>query len=384
MGRKICYIVTMPMTINAFFIPQLNYLAEKGFDVSLVCSQDEKDPLRDTLSDKIHKKTIQIPRGVSVAGTVSAIKRLTDYFKKESFDMIQYSTPNAAFCASIGGVLAKVPVRNYHLMGLRYLGNKGISRMILKQLEIVSCSLSTSIECVSQSNLELCIKEKLFKKGKGTVVLHGSSGGIDLSRFNVNLRAQYRSEIRKKYAINESTFVFGFVGRITKDKGINEILSAFEKLGLDNVKLLMVGSTEGADTLDQDLYKRSQSNPNVIYTGPVKDVERYYSAIDVLLLPSYREGFGNVIIEAAAMGTPAIVSEIPGPIDTSLKDETALWITPGNSDELRKAMIQIENDRSKHKAMTERSVNFVKESFDDKKLNEAIYLRKLKLLKESN
>ena len=119
MNAKICYVVTVPITIRAFFIPQLKYLAENGFDVSVVCSKD--DSLQKELGKKITYYPMEIPRGMSFLGSLKAIGHLTQFFKKEKFDLIQYSTPNAAMYASIAGRITKIQVRNYHLMGFRYL-----------------------------------------------------------------------------------------------------------------------------------------------------------------------------------------------------------------------------------------------------------------------
>ena len=208
---KICYMVTIPLTIESFFIPQLQYLAANGFDVTVVCSNDSS--LQEKLGESIRFYPIDIPRGISVGGSIYALKALTHFFKKEKFDLIQYSTPNAAFYSSIAAKRADCKVRNYHLMGLRYLGASGMGRIILKALEIIACYNSTSIECVSKSNMEMGIKEGLFPKEKVTVVWNGSTGGVDLSRFDFSKRQQWRGEIRKEFGYSESDFVFGFVGR---------------------------------------------------------------------------------------------------------------------------------------------------------------------------
>lgn len=375
MKTKICYVVTVPVTIRAFFIPQLKYLAENGFDVSVVCSKD--DFLQKELGEKITYYPMEIPRGMSFWGSLKAIGHLIQFFKKEKFDLIQYSTPNAAMYASIAGRLTKIQVRNYHLMGFRYLGASGISKRILKMMEIISCRNSTHIECVSKSNLEIGIKEKIFEKDKAVVVWNGSSGGVDLKRFDYSKRTEYRNEIRSKFGISKDEFVFGFVGRITRDKGVNEILEAFSLI--ENAKLLMIGNVEEKESLNSVLYQNSLSDCNIVYTGLVSDVEKYYAALDVLLLPSYREGFGNVVIEAAAMGTPAIVSNIPGPIDAIKKNTTAVVVHPQNTAELYVAMKKMqETDCTLMGAV---ALNYVKLHFCSEILCEKIVERKKKLLR---
>lgn len=373
MRVKICYIVTVPITIRAFFIPQLKYLAENGFDVSVVCSKD--DFLQRELGEKITYHPMEIPRGMSLLGSIKAIYHLIQYFKKEKFDLIQYSTPNAAMYASIAGRLTKIKVRNYHLMGFRFFGANGIPKRILKAMEVIICSNSTHIECVSKSNLELGINEKIFEKDKAAIVWNGSSGGVDLKRFDYSKRLAYRKEIRLRFGISKDDFVFGFVGRITRDKGINEILEAFSSI--KNAKLLMVGNVEEEELLNSVLYQNSLCDPNIVYTGLVLDVEKYYAAVDVLLLPSYREGFGNVVIEAAAMGTPAIVSNIPGPVDAIEIGETALVVNTKDVESLLKAMRKILT--MDYIGMGRQAEQFAREKFDSIVLCRKILERKEKM-----
>lgn len=373
---KICYVVTIPLTIEAFFIPQLKYLANNGFDVTVICSNSST--LQKKLGESIHFCPIEIPRGISIGGSVSAIKKLTIFFRKEKFDLIQYSTPNAAFYSSIASRIVGCKVRNYHLMGFRYLGASGKGKFLLKLLEKVACWNSTSIECVSKSNMEIGIAEKLFSREKATVVWNGSTGGVDLVRFDFNKRAQWRREVRDELGYDEDDFVYGFVGRITRDKGINELLAAFLELK-DNSKLLLVGDIEKDNHLDTGLLVEAQENSNIKIHRFVSDIERYYAAIDVLVLPSYREGFGNVVIEAGAVGTPAIVTDIPGPTDTIDREKTALVVPVKNLSALEESLKKIRE--SDYIAMGKKATQFAKEKFDSRVLCEKILERKEMLLR---
>lgn len=372
---KLCYVVTIPLTIESFFIPQLKHLAENGFDVTVVSSNDST--LQEKLGDMVRFCPIDIPRGISVHGSIYALKELTKFFEKEQFDLIQYSTPNAAMYASIAAKQVGCRVRNYHLMGLRYLGASGLGRFILKTLEKITCHDSTSIECVSKSNMEMGIKEGLFPPEKVTVVWNGSTGGVDLERFDFAKRNQWRDEIRSELGFCNNDFVYGFVGRVTRDKGINELLEAYFSLNTD-AKLLIVGPMDEIQTLDAQLVEKAHSHPNVLFHNTVTDVERYFAAIDVLMLPSYREGFGNVVIEAAAVGTPAIVSDIPGPMDAIDQDKTALVVPVKNVQALSEAMEKIR--RLDIVQMGENAAAFSRSHFDNRELNEKIVERKKKLL----
>ena len=372
--KKICYVVTIPLTIRAFFIPQLKFLSKNGFDVTVVCGDDGK--IAEELGSEIHFHGIDMPRGVSFIGSLRAVARLKTFFKEQKFDLIQYSTPNAALYASIAAKAAGCGVRNYHLMGNRFLGSKGIGKAILKLMDKTACRLSTSIECVSRSNLELGAEEGVYSKDKATVVWNGSSGGVDLKRFDISKREEWRNRLRRELGYRDDDFIFGFTGRITRDKGMNELLQAFFELN-DESKLFIIGYDDSG-TLDPALWEKAVSSPRVKIHSPSGEIEKYYALFDVLVLPSYREGFGNVVIEAAAMGTPAIISGIPGPIDAVIPGRTAVTVKPGDAAGLAAAMERLQTlDVSK---MGADAARFVESSFDSNVLCEKILERKKSLL----
>lgn len=371
---NICYVTTIGLSIKAFFIPQLKYLASKGHNVSVICSYE--DGLQELLGDTITYIPVEIPRGMSAIGTLKATKNIAQLLKKGDYDIVQYSTPNAAFCTSIASCLAGVKVRNYHLMGFRYQGFNGIKRAFFKKIEQITCRLSTDIECVSLTNREMGIKEKVFQGSKAVVVWNGSSGGVDCNRFSDEHRDEWKAEIRKKLNISDSFFVFGFAGRITKDKGIDELLAAFQQIKNQNTVLLMIGDFEGEQDLNQDLLHKAKLDPHVVFVPFVDNIEQYYAAMDVIVLPSYREGFGMVIAEAAAMGVPAIVTRIPGPTDFVLEGKTALVVPPRDSTELAKAMNTFIEDPSLAEQMGKMSSSYTKDMFDSQILCRKILERK--------
>lgn len=373
--KKICYVVTIPATIESFFIPQLKFLAESEYDVTVVCSNSST--LKNELGAKVKFHPIDIPRGISLSGSIKAIRELTRFFKKEKFDLIQYSTPNAAFYASIAAKNVGCRVRNYHMMGLRFLGASGIGRQILKSIEKITCNNSTSIECVSKSNLQMGIEEGLFSAQKAVVVWNGSTGGVDCKKFDYQKRNEWRKQIRTKLGYSEDDFVYGFVGRITRDKGINEMLEAFFSLE-ESSKLFLIGRMDGDSTLSPNLMEKARKHPDVKFHEYVLDIERYYAAIDVLLLPSYREGFGNVVIEAGAVGTPAIVTNIPGPIDTIDAGNTALTVEVKSAADLAEKMKKIRE--ADYKTMGQSAARFAMEKFDSTQLYKKILERKQRLL----
>ncbi len=377
MHKKICYVTTIPGTMRAFFVTQLQHLDACGYEVCAICSPD--DIITPELKKKVRVISVPISRGIAIKGLKKTIDTLTDVFKREKFDLVQYSTPNAAFCSAIAAKRAGIKIRNYHLMGFRYLGFTGVKKLIFKALEKVTCHFSTHIECITPSNMEMGIRERVFPKEKVCIVGNGSTGGIDTKRFDYERRNEWRKAVREELGYSEADFVFGFVGRITRDKGINELLEAFAGIK-ENCKLLFIGTAEGLDTLDKKLYAEAQEDTRIQFHSRVKDVEKYYAALDVLLLPSWREGFGMVIAEAAAMGTPAIVSRIPGPIDVISDGETALTVNVKDAADLKEKMEMLLQDSALREKLGKNGVSFIREKFDSQYLLQKIAERKEELL----
>lgn len=339
--KKICYITTIPLTIDSFILKSIEYLHENtDWEFSVICDEDLEFAKR--LPEYVRYFPVKMKRGISLLG-IKAMFQMKRIFKQEKFDLIQYSTPNASLYAALAGKLAKIPVRLYCQWGMAFVGFTGIKRKIFKTIEKTVCSLSTWIEPDSKSNLEFSHEQKLYSENKSSVIWNGSACGVDLKKFDFTQKNEYRKMIRDKYDIPENAFVFGFVGRITKDKGINELFEASRKIieNNENVYLLMVGGMELDATVNEAAYQWSKESNHVIYAGYTKAVEQYMSAMDCYILPSYREGFGLGVVEAEAMGVPVIVTNIPGPIDAMIKDKTGLIVKKADVQDLTNAMVKI-------------------------------------------
>ena len=380
---KICYVATVPITLKAFVLPSIKYIHDNtDWDITVVC--DYEKAFKEELPDYVHYHPISMKRGINLSG-IGAVLKMIKFFKKEKFDLIQYSTPNASLYASVAGKIAKIPIRLYCQWGMVFVGFSGIKRLIFKLEEKLVCKLSTWIEPDSKSNLNFAHEQGLYPKDKGSVVWNGSASGVNLTKFDINNKSEWRHTIRKKYNIGEKDFVFGFIGRITGDKGINELFSAFKDrfANKPNTYLMLVGEVEKAETVDEQLYNWAEENDRVCFCGWTNAVEQYLSAMDVYILPSYREGFGSGVIEAEAMGLPVIVSNIPGPTDAMLKDKTGLVVEKADVKSLAEAMNTIYNDRELYQSLASKAHNFAKEHFEQNKLFEYIVDDRKKLLGEN-
>ena len=367
--KKICIVTTMWSSINNWITPFLNEYNDRGIDVTVVCNMNEEYEIE--LKKRfpfLHTYSIPFPRGINFFGSLKSVKALNDFFRRSSFDMVQYSTPNASFYASLAAKLQKIPVRLYCQWGMVYVTQTGIKRKIFRYMEKTICKNSTCIQPDSVGNLEFCRKEGFYGESNSCVIWNGSAKGIDLSAYDVTKKSEYAEEIRERYGLKDSDTVIGFVGRLGREKGCNELFTAFRKIKADheNAKLLFVGPIEKEDTIDPELLEYFRSCDDIIKTGRVSDVEKHMAAMDVFTLPSYREGFGMSVVEASAMEVPVVTTNYPGPSSAMLEGVTGLCVDVKDADGLEKALRDLITDKEKAAQMGKNGRNFVVNSFDQK------------------
>lgn len=310
---KICGITTRPETAKVMF-NNMRYSSENGYDCTIICQPYE--PFINGDIEWARYIPLNMNRGnVSPLEVYKATKQLHKILKKEKFDIIIYASSNAGLYASIAGKTANVPIRIYCQWGIPYVDLSGAKRKFYKLIEYLTCKFSTYILPDSHKNLEFAISDNLYPREKGFVLGKGSAQGVNLSRFNINKKVLWRNEIRKIYGIPNDVKVLCFVGRIVPQKGVNELLNAFISLNKNDLYLLVVGPPDEINHLDQITLQKAKSLPNIIFTGSVDDPERYHASADFFILPSYREGFPNTILEAGALGIPSIVTNINGMAD---------------------------------------------------------------------
>lgn len=342
--KKICIITTVSGTLESFVIPTLELFAQSGYDITLVSNMS--DEFLTKYSPKYNCINIPMKRGIYLIDCIKVPFFLYNLFKKNKYDIIQYATPNAALYSSIGALLARAPKRVYCQWGIRYVGKRGIMRWILKQMEYITCLFSTHIRPASRKNLAFSVEEGLYIREKASVIGDGGTVGVDLKEYNIEKKTEYKSEIRDKYSNLRDKYVYCFVGRFSVDKGCNELLKAFKRL-LElrkDIALLIIGNFE--EKLAEE-HKWILNSTNVVMTGTaVHDVYRYLAASDVLVHPSYREGFSMVIQEAMAMALPVITTDIPGPSEVIENNKSGLLVNVKDVESLFKSMMWILDNRN--------------------------------------
>ena len=344
--KKICICTTVSVTMKSFVVPTVEYLHNTcGYDITLICNDD--NAFRESLPEYIHFIPVHMARGVDIKGFKSVLS-LIKVFKREHFDMVQYSTPNASCYASIAAKHCHVPIRLYCQWGIRYVGLSGLKRKIFKAIEKVACRNSTIIRAVSPLNKQFAVNEGLYREEKASIVGNGGTIGVDSSVYSIAEKAVWKKEIREKYNLADDDFVLGFSGRISIDKGCRELLTAFRSLSQNypKSKLFVVGPFEEHCGIDPELLRWARESKQVVFTGLIsgKDMCKYYSAMDVLVHPTYREGFGMVIQEAGALAVPTITTKIPGASEVMVDGISSIHIEAKNSESLFKAMEKLLND----------------------------------------
>lgn len=322
-NKKICIVSTISTTLESFVIPVARYMQANGWDVTLASSMDPK--FIEKYNEEFTCLNIPMNRGVSIVDCFKMPFLFRRIFKNRKYDIIQYATPNASLYASLGAFMAGCKKRLYCQWGIRYVSNDGVMRAILKILERITCLLSTHIRPASWKNLDFAVSEGLYKREKALVIADGGTIGVNLKQFDLSKKTITRANVLEKYPQLKNRLVFCFVGRLNKDKGCYELLKAFKQLSneRDDIALMFVGRSDG---FDEKILLEYKLWDNVIFTGQVQEnkVQDYISAADVLVHPSYREGFSMVIQQAMAMELPVITTDIPGPSEVIEKGITGI------------------------------------------------------------
>ena len=318
--KKIIRVTTVPMSLGGLLKGQLKFMSNH-FKIIGISSEGNND--NDKLGLKnvseqedVETIVVKMSRKITPIQDLKSVYELYKIFKKEKPDIVHSHTPKAGTVAMIAAKLAGVPNRLHTIAGLPLLVATGNKRKLLNFVEKITYWCATKIYPNSYGLEDIIIENNFTSKNKLKVIAKGSSNGIDTSLFNPELYSKEESnKLRDELGLQVSDIVFVFVGRIVADKGINELIDAFNNLSVNylNAKLLLVGSYEkDLDPVLPETERIIKSNESIISVGWQNDVRPYFAMADVLTFPSYREGFPNVVMQAGAMNLPCIVTDING------------------------------------------------------------------------
>lgn len=337
---RLLHITTVPESL-AFLRGQVGYMQARGFEVHAASSPG--DLLSQfSVQERVTCYAVDMPRRITPIGDLIAVFRIVRLIQRLRPTIVHAHTPKGGLLGSIAAWLARVPVRIYHMRGLPFMTARGWRRGLLWWTEKISCSLAHEVYCVSDSLRKVAVDEGICSADKVQVFLGGSGNGVDAQkRFNPELTGeQARIGFRRDLGIPSSALVLGFVGRVVRDKGLVELVQAWQGLRdqFPSLHLLVVGPLEPHDPLPYDTMAALQSDPRVHMTGKLGETALAYAAMDLLVLPTYREGFPNVLLEAASMGLAVVATRVPGCVDAVADRVTGVLVPPQDADSLANAI----------------------------------------------
>ena len=341
MRKKIGIVATVPFALQAFMRAHIVMLAEQN-EVTLITRGNEQE-LQPLLGDHVHFININVTRNVSLLTDFHVLISLYFIFKKNHFDLVHSIMPKTGLLAMLAAYAAGSPNRLHTFTGQVWANKVGLARCGLKMMDKVVAFCATALLADSFSQRAYLIAQHIVDEQKITVLGSGSICGVDVIRFQHNEHT--RKLRRAELGIAEQDIVFLFLGRVNQDKGLQDLAQAFISVNkeLPHTHLLVVGPDEGGmDLVLQNILAPCPSHFHRI--GFTAKPEDYMSCSDVLCLPSYREGFGSVIIEAAAVGLPAIASNIYGLTDAVQHGETGILHEVKNTEQIREAMVLLATD----------------------------------------
>ena len=329
---KIVLIANTSSFFNSFMINHIKHLSKK-YELFICCNDTYK--LKKFIPNNVSLKNINFKRGLNLFSDIISFYIILIFFFKTKPNLSLSFTPKIGFMVALVAFITRTPNRIHWYTGQIWVKRKGFSRVFYKFIDKLIFFLSHKVLIDSFSQKKFLIKKKILSIKNSIVIHKGSVGGVDTAKFKFNY--QKRVKLRRDFSISSKTFVFLYLGRINKDKGIIELIKAFKKIRKNNdVLLIFVGPIE-----DEDLTYLIKGKNKILYFNFTTSPQDWYSLADTLCIPSHREGFGTVVIEAASCGIPALCSNIYGLYDSITEHETGFLHEAGSINDIKKKMSYI-------------------------------------------
>lgn len=371
-GIKIARVSTVAFFVDTQLSRQIKTIAGSGAEVHVVASE----PGLNKDVGTANYTSIEIPRQIHFFKDLKALWRLWRFFSKHRFDIVHSTTPKAGLLCAIAAKLAGVPVRLHTFTGQPWVTLSGLKRRLAIWSDKLIIKLNTQCYTDSPSQTRFMEQQGIAPANQLQTLNQGSLAGVDFSRFNPKLFAEdERQALKHELGLADDAVTILFVGRIGKDKGIVELVHAFEKLlkAHPECYLILAGPLElNAEESSRLGLQRCNPESHIILTGYTPEPEAYMAISDLLCLPSYREGFGTVVIEAAAMGLPAVASRIYGLTDAVVDNETGLLVTAKQVEPLHQALKQLVEQPDLRKNMGVKAQKRAQTLFDEKIINQLL------------
>lgn len=363
MAKKLIRLTTADISLNSLIKGQLRYLSQY-FEVVGVASDTG---VLEHVGEREGVRTVNVPmhREIYLFADVKSLFALIKLFRCERPDIVHANTPKASLLGMVAAWLCRVPNRIYTVTGLRFETTSGVMRFVLKTMERITCFCATKVIPEGDGVKAALLREHITRKPMQKIH-NGNINGVDLDWYD---RTEEVMQSAEKIKGDGEEFRFVFVGRIVRDKGICELVEAFTRLRMvrPDVKLMIVGRfEEDLDPLPYSARDFLNTCPAIELAGYQSDVRPYMAASNVLILPSYREGFPNVIIQAGAMGLPVIVTDVNGSDEVVEQGVNGIIVPKYDVEALYNAMLTMVNNADKTKQMSDVARKMIAERFDQR------------------
>ena len=328
MKYKVLHVVNISFVLPYYLGEQINYFTDKDYEIAIACSESE-DFYIFCHEHNAKPVPLKITRKFDFLNDIYSILKLISHIRKNKFNIIIGHTPKGGLISMMAAYITRTKKRIYFRHGLMFETSKGFKRKLLIIIEKLTGLLATDVICVSNSVLEVSNNLNLSSSFKNKILNLGTCNGLDsINKFNPSIiDVNKKINLRSKLNINTNDIVIGFVGRIVKDKGIEELITAWKTFHTlhTNVKLILVGPFENRDAVNPTISNYILNEKSIIYTGEQSDTVLYYSIFDIFILPSYREGFPTVVLEASSMQVPVITTKSTGCVDSIQENITGIY-----------------------------------------------------------
>lgn len=364
---RLCVMATVASSVQVVYRGRLEYLARRGFEVTVVCAPSDQDAA--IRARGVRLITVPLRRPIAPWQDLRALLRIWRILRRERFELVEAGFPKTALLGVLAARLAGGAVVVHVLHGLVYEGRGGLMARILRAATALPCRLAHRTYCVSPSLREQAIRDGLAGPERLHVLGSGSCGGVDLARFTPE-RCRLRPHVRAELGIPPDAVVVGFVGRMTRAKGLPELSVAMRGLLADRLDawLLLVGDYEAHDRPAEEVVRFLAGHPRVRHVGWQADPVPYMAAADMVVLPSRREGLGTVLLEAAALGLPTVASDATGCRDAVQDGQTGLRFPVGDAAALRAALARLAGDAALRARLGAAGCRWVREHFDQERV----------------